>query len=75
MVGRHMPSADSGDFALVSSSTPSVKHLPGAAVGERTVLAALVSPPGHSVEHMVGMARASSEASETDTTAMQVEVE
>lgn len=51
---QHMPSADSGDFTLVSSSTPSVEQLPGVAIGGSTALAALVFLPGHSVEQVVG---------------------
>ena len=52
-----------------------VEDAGGAAVEVGVVLVSLFSSPGHSVEHMVGVARASSESSEADTAAMKVEVE
>ena len=52
-----------------------VEDAGGAAVEVGVVLVSLFSSPGHSVEHMVGVARARSQSSEADTTAMEVEEE
>lgn len=63
-----MPTSHVAGTALVEDAS-------GAAVGAGVALVALFASPGHLVEHMVGVARASSESSEADTAAMEVEEE